>query len=155
MTTDLTFVYGTLRAGQRNAWGMSGAVCIDRNATTAGSMFFAPSASYPMTRFGGAGTVAGEVYDTSAQDPRIRESVDAMELDAGYVLIEVDVVLSDGRTVRCRVYDVPASRAVGKPIPSGNWLDVRPSRCEKCDAINADNVGGPLCRACREWIVTA
>jgi gamma-glutamylcyclotransferase (GGCT)/AIG2-like uncharacterized protein YtfP len=117
------FVYGTLRAGERNdiaRFGL-GAEFVGRGEI-AGILY--DLGTYPGATLGGSGRVQGEVYRIG---PALEAALDRLEAvqpdDEGlYRKRELTVQVGAGG-LSCLVYEIHPRQIVGRPvIASGDWL---------------------------------
>ncbi|MDP3137540.1 MAG: gamma-glutamylcyclotransferase family protein [Burkholderiaceae bacterium] len=117
------FVYGTLRRGQvHDINRLRPAPRWVGQAAVAGRLHHIDY--YPGLVLGGGGAVVGEVY---AIDAALERELDRIEgIDDGalseYIKRSVAVEVA-GQRLDCLVYEISATRALGKPvIPGGDWV---------------------------------
>lgn len=116
------FVYGTLRPSEYNFRRTGGAVKVDWNMRANGRLyhaFKAPERMYPGARFDEEGTIVGDVLWYKEGSSALR-SVVAMEIGAGYSMVEIKVENADGEHME--VYAFQYERPHGERIESGDWL---------------------------------
>ena len=110
------FVYGTLRAGQRNHRLLRRATALGP-ASTVEPFAMHDLGAFPAIVAGGETPVVGEVYEVDA------ETLQALDRLEGYPHLydRVEVSLTDGG--RALVYTMQPRQVEGRPvIRSGDWL---------------------------------
>lgn len=127
------FVYGTLRAGQRNHGLLHGRTAAWTPATLRGALLFAgPGYPFAVDDPAGAAVVHGDLVDIPAEHyARVLADLDLLESHVpGDPRSLYDRVVRDVQTDRgarpAWVYVAPARRAAdlvagARPLPSGRW----------------------------------
>ncbi|HZG85696.1 gamma-glutamylcyclotransferase family protein [Paenibacillus sp.] len=126
------FVYGTLLRGEANHARLKHAELAGEQASLLGASLVDTGRGYPAMLLGGAGAVAGEVYEI---DERTLRSLDELEDYYGegdrrneYERIEVEVDVEAGeRRIRAWTYVYRSAPANAVPIPAGDWRAYRRS----------------------------
>ncbi len=126
------FVYGTLRLGERNdITRLAPAPRFVGMGRVAGVLY--EVSWYPGLRLGAghdgrvSGEVVGEVYAITPQlERRLDEIEEVWPVPTGEYAKRVLPVQVDGVPIDCIVYEIDASRTVGRPvITSGDWVQRR------------------------------
>lgn len=121
----LCFVYGSLRPGEYNFER-----CVDTsdleevilNVTARGRLFhvWETSLAYPVARFDLTdGIIRGDLLRLR-HPSRTWDWIHGMEAGAGYVLVDLNVELESGLSVRAHAWHYPAEDH-GEEVPDGDW----------------------------------
>lgn len=120
--TQWVFVYGTLRSDYRHAPFGPAAMDSVRGCTAQGTMFLVRGGGYPIVDFDGEGTIVGELVLVDTEHERF-DSIDGMELGAGYDRRHVQVTRPDGEVVEALAYHMGRNRDwLGQPVPAGDFV---------------------------------
>lgn len=115
------FVYGTLRSDYRERPFGGAALDSVRGCTAPGDMYMVGNA-YPVVDFDGGGTVVGELVLVDTEHARF-DSIDRMELGAGYKRRQIEVTRPDGEVVEALAYDMDSNRSwAGDRVSSGDFV---------------------------------
>lgn len=119
------FVYGTLRIGEGNyEWAKEAVRHEVTNCTTPGRIYFCGSSlSYPVAKFEEEGTIKGDLLWFDPDHPVFGQVVD-MEIHAGYVVQEIEVIDGDGDSHEALGFQY-VRQPLGDLIPSGDWKRAR------------------------------
>lgn len=114
-------VYGSLRHGEGNhAWSLAGLPWAYGNVD--GSLFHVAGddAPYPVCVLGTGERTVVEVYDV---DEETYLRIEAMEVGAGYVAVDVPVANAAGpATYTATIFGWSPDRRRGAPVPANDWL---------------------------------
>lgn len=125
-STDLLFVYGTLRRDLNGRPGsyhhyLRDAEYLGRARTREEYALYAEEYAM-LVRGRQVCRIAGEVY--RIKDKATAAAID--QLEEGYERVEIPVVLDDGREISAFVYEAP--NPAGELIPSGDYADLLKAR---------------------------
>lgn len=126
LSTQLFFVYGTLRSGDDNdITRLTPAPQFIGSASVAGTMYHL--GGYPGVALGGASLIVGEVYAVSAELEKKLDEIEseypAQPDEYAKRAIRVEV---GGQWLDCFVYEINPAYTAGKPIiASGDWVKDR------------------------------
>jgi len=122
-STRHVFVYGTLRAGERNDIARFGlAAELVGRGEIAGTLY--DLGTYPGATLGGAGRVQGEVYRIGPELEAALDRLEAVQPDDDGLYLKRDLpVQVNACSLSCLVYEIHPRQIVGRPvIASGDWL---------------------------------
>lgn len=116
--TGLLFVYGTLAPGQQRWPALAPFVVGDGRPAAAAGLLYDTGYQYPAARFGGDGTIQGQVFELTD----VPAALDALDLVEGAVELLYERVQVETSAGSAWAYECIDERLVGTPIEHGDWL---------------------------------
>lgn len=116
LSTNLVFIYGTLRQGASNHWRMADAEFVSK-ADTPGDLYRIDW--YPGAKFITCGIIYGEIYRVTPEQLAALDDYEGTE----YKRIKIIAITSDRKKITTWAWEYQNTTEHLKPIPSGNWFD--------------------------------